>query len=257
VGKLGERFQKYLIEEFEKKKRINPNFSLRSYARLLDIDASTLSKLMKGTRPITYKSCLKLGNKLGLGQNEIDNLVTNELDSTEVEVPPYKEIDRKSFDLICDWFHYAILELTTLVNFQPNIAWISKVLKVNEGDVSLAVLRLRRLGILKIVEVDGVEKWVDASGDLTTMGIQHSIPSLREMQRQILEKAVDAMDNVPVDLRSQTSVSFPMNRENVSKAKQLIDNFRREFSELMRSSSDCQEIYQLSLSLFPLSQCED
>lgn len=54
----------YLIHEFEARKRINPRYSLRAYARDLQIASSLLSRLLRGTVPITSKMFLRIEPKI-------------------------------------------------------------------------------------------------------------------------------------------------------------------------------------------------
>jgi plasmid maintenance system antidote protein VapI len=50
----------------------NPQYSLRSFALHLGINHSTLSQLLRGKRPLTARAIEKLGQRLGLGQDEVN-----------------------------------------------------------------------------------------------------------------------------------------------------------------------------------------
>jgi hypothetical protein len=49
------------------------------------------------------------------------------------------------------WYHFAILELTRLQDFQPDSRWIARVLGLNPDEVNIALARLMRLGLLEMV----------------------------------------------------------------------------------------------------------
>jgi hypothetical protein len=48
--------------------------------------------------------------------------------------------------MISDWYHFAILDLTRLDDFQPEPAWVSRKLGLTVSEVKIAVERLLRLG---------------------------------------------------------------------------------------------------------------
>ena len=50
------RLQAILRDEFARRKRINPRYSLRAFARSVEVEHSTVSQLLRGTRPVTWKA---------------------------------------------------------------------------------------------------------------------------------------------------------------------------------------------------------
>lgn len=76
----------------------------------------------------------------------------------------------------------------------------------------------------------------------------------REHQKQILEGAIDALENTSIEVRSQSSMTIAIDTNNLDAAKELIKNFRREMGRLLSSSSQLDEVYQLSISLYPLTE---
>ncbi len=64
-------FTEFLKGEFVKKVKFNSSFSLRSYARFLDIHFATLSHLMSGKRIASEKTILKLAPRLNATEEEV------------------------------------------------------------------------------------------------------------------------------------------------------------------------------------------
>ena len=56
-----ERLRTILMEEFSRRRRKNPRYSLRAFASSLEIEHSTLSQLLRGKRAITWKSIRRIG----------------------------------------------------------------------------------------------------------------------------------------------------------------------------------------------------
>jgi hypothetical protein len=64
------RLRTILDREFMRRKQVNPRYSLRAFAKSVDIEHSTLSQLMRGRRALTWKSIQAIAGKLrgnGLG----------------------------------------------------------------------------------------------------------------------------------------------------------------------------------------------
>lgn len=55
-GSAAIRLQTLLQNELARRKKINPRYSLRAFARSVAIEHSTLSQLLRGKRPLTWKS---------------------------------------------------------------------------------------------------------------------------------------------------------------------------------------------------------
>ena len=185
-----------------------------------------------------------------------------------VTLPEYKNITKDAVDIYSGWQHFAILELTSLRSFQPKISWIAKVLEISHAETQLAVDRLRRTGFLKIESVNGVEAWKDLSGSVTATAGNYANAALQQNQIQVLQKAIRAVTHVSLDKRSNSNMTMAINTERINEAKERIKNFRRELCEFLTSktpSSDVvensaksllDEVYHLSIALYPVSQAE-
>lgn len=156
-------FKVYLGKELNRRSEKNPNYSLRSFAKSLDVDPSLLSKLISGKRKISDKQIEKIGTLLGLNLRQIESFKTP-LNLEENEREAYR-LSFDQFDIICEWQHYAILEMMTLDAFRPDASWIAKVLKMKESEVCDYIERLKRVGLI-VLDNDG--NWEDASAGKST-----------------------------------------------------------------------------------------
>jgi len=60
----GQRLCSLLQTEFARRRRTNPRYSLRAFARSIGLDHSTVSQLMRGKRPVTGKSVRSIAGSL-------------------------------------------------------------------------------------------------------------------------------------------------------------------------------------------------
>lgn len=240
-------FRAYLEAEFSDRSQGNRQYSLRAFAKFLDTESSFLSKMLKGQRKVSGNNIVKFSHKLGLNLEQINHFVS--LTSAETDISEgYSQIQIDEFNLISDWYHYAILELIQVDDFQADTRWVSRTLGITFGEAHAAIERLKRLGLVKI---EG-KKWV-CTGQNTTVGHHFTLEALRNMQRQILQQAIHALENTSMSERDQSSMTFCVDLERLEEAKKRIQKFRRELSQFLENGDSKDKVYQLSISLFPVS----
>src|SRR6185437_6761443 len=125
------RFRQLLQEELAKRCARNPRYSLRAFARYFSLDHSTLSQLLRGRRRFTQRAIERMGARLSLPPDMITQFV--ELERVPTESWTSRELRQLSRDAavsVAEWHHHAILELTRLASFKPDVRWISRVLDV-------------------------------------------------------------------------------------------------------------------------------
>ena len=157
------RFRQLLQEELAKRCARNPRYSLRAFARYVSLDHSTVSQLLRGRRRFTPRAIERMGARLSLPPEMITQFV--ELERVPAESWTARELRQLSRDAavsVAEWHHHAILELTRLASFKPDVRWISRVLDVPVDDVNVAITRLARLGLL---DMQSRTSWIDRAGN--------------------------------------------------------------------------------------------
>lgn len=117
------RFRELLAAELARRQRLNPRYSLRGFARLLRINHSTLSRLLKSKRPVTARTVNALGPRLGLSPRRIAAIVADE-DAA------------------------ALIHCIQRTTFRPDSRWLASAAGISIDRVNVALqllLRTRRL----------------------------------------------------------------------------------------------------------------
>jgi len=245
-------FRQFLQNELIRRTRSNPKYSMRAFARFLEIQPDYLSKLLLGRRQLTRRTILRLGLRLGMAPQDLDKFESNGVANQQEQMAVYRSLLSDQFHVISDWYHFAMLELVHVKGFKPEPKWIARTLGITVTEVHAAIERLQRLDFLEI-SPSGKWKILD-SGKTTTIGHELTSVALRKMQRQILEKAMESLENISPDLRDQSSMTMAIDTSRIGEAKKRILKFRRQLSEFLESSEKRDQVYQISISLFPLSQ---
>lgn len=249
-------FRTCLQAELLNRCRANSGYSLRAFARALQIEPSALSKILKGTRQVTPRMFVQLAKRLNLDPSEIERLQPAKQKSAHTvsntsSAPDYRQLTLDHFQVIADWYHFAILELTQVQGFRPEPRSIARTLNITVSEVNAAVERLKRLEFLSIDSKSG--RWKDESGALTTVGNEFTAAAFRRLQRQVLEKALIALEEAPLEERDQSSMTMAINSKQLPEAKKLIRDFRRNLCVLLKSEQPLDRVYHLGVSLYPVS----
>lgn len=240
-----ENVKSILVKDFLNAQTRNPNFSMRAYARKIGMPQSALSEIFSGKRPLTKKSAYKILQGLDKDPNEIAAILNDGTNNKE-----YEPIDINTFHVISDWYYYAILSLAETEDFQSSPKWIAKRLGLSEP---VAAAALEKLVSLKMLTQDKNTNEVSVTGAQFEVASEVATIALRKANRQNLELANDALENVPVPERDFTAITLCFDPERIAEARDMIKKFRRNFNRVMESSKK-KEVYKLCVQLFPLSK---
>lgn len=262
IGKYQD-YRDFLRDSLESRLQKNSKYSLRAFARDLNIAPQILSSVLNGKKGISNQMAAKLAIRLNLNDQEssyfcdlVDLVHARSEGSKKIaalRLTRYKQelkylhLKEDTFRVMSDWYHYAILELTLLKGFQSNIAWMAKRLQISQHEVKQAIDRLLRLGLMKETK-DG---YIKVEKNTTTT---HDVPSdaIQKFHRQILTKAADALTFQDVTERDLTAMTMAIDIKKLPEAKKRIREFRRELSAFLESGTQ-EEVYCFSMQLFRLT----
>ncbi len=234
------QFRYWLQSEFQRRLRRNPRYSLRAFARQLDVDPSTLSKCLSGKRKITKRFINMVCEKAS--EDSLAML-------TRAVKDEYYKLSYDVWEVIADWHHYAILEATYINNFSVNPTAVAQLLGISFEDAKMAIDRLERLGLMQ-----RTGKTYKKTHKFLTNGTAVDTSSAhKELQKQVIEKAANAIDETPQKLKEIRSYTFAINTNKLDEARELFDEFQRKLDKLM-SAGELTEVYQMGFQLYPLSK---
>lgn len=253
-------FATFLNSELVKRQTANSSYSLRAFARDLNIEPSLLSKILRKKIPVTLKMLERLAPSAGL--MEPDLAIYREYVKSSEGVKHFDslqdvQIRHEEFKLIQDWYHITIVELTLLSDFEPTAAWISRKLGIGEAEASMAVERLITLGFLERTEDGRFKK--SGYGSLGLRIVSDDYPSyiraLRQVIHQFGDKAMEAMHEISPTQRANTTLTVAIDSALVVEAKKKIVNFTRSLvDDLEKKSKTKNHVYELMVSFFPLTK---
>lgn len=247
-----------LKTEMVQRQQRNTAYSLRAFARDLGTSAAVLSMVLQGKRSVTSEKAIAWADRLKFPSEKRQQLlkaVTEDLNGrldptirrtrAMEEKMAYMQLQMDQFAIISDWWHFGLMNLVKLKNFQSDLAWMSERLGIKEADCSEALDRLQRMGLMECAN----GKWTRTARPLET---PTDLPSeaIRSFHRQNIRRALSSIDDVSIEERDITSIMITTDKAKLVEAKKRIRLFRKELAAFL-GESEGDEVYSLNIQLFP------
>lgn len=252
-----------LREVLETRCAKNMRYSLRSFARDLGISPSRLSDVLNGRYGLSPAAAREIAQKLPLEADEmrqfcdqVESLHARNRAAREAaqerirnSVESYRDIRTDDLEIVSDWYYLAILELCLTKDFQSNPAWIAQALGVNVHLITGAIQRLKNLEYLK----------EDAEGNLSptekfTMSPNGGEVQIRQFHKQVMGKALEALDFQAKTERAVCSIVMAFNLEQMEEAKAELQDFLTRFDKKFGSAAVKDQVYCLNMQFFRLQE---
>lgn len=254
-----------LSEELERRKDLNQAYSLRAFARDLNISVSRLSQVMKKKEGLSVEVANEIAKKLKLSDTKKEwfcssvgslharsfkerNAFKEKVLQYKSEAKVFSEIHLEYFRVISDWYHFAILELTYLTDFKNDSTWMAEMLGISKEEVETAITRMKTLELIS--EEDG--KLTDV---FKFLGTPNDTPSssLKKFNTQLMKKAMEALYEQDVLEREISSNIFAIRKDSLPIFKEKLRNFRRELDHEASQLKEKDAVYCLSMQFFELT----
>lgn len=236
-----------LLNELSLRRRRNALYSMRAFARDLNLGVGSLSEVLSGKRELSKNNLLKVLQNVDLPPESRNVLLKRDPPKPPTPEDVHRLLLDDQFKLISDWYYIAILNLAKLKTNKASAQWISKRLNIEPYQSLEALERLQRLNLLKIEK----NRLIRTSQPLTTSS---DLPStaIRKHHAQNLALAEKSLQRDPVHLREFGSVTMPVNLKNLPKLKAFLLKTRKKAADLVEDNT-ATEVYTLSFQLFPLT----
>ncbi len=255
-------YRRMLQRELEQRRFKNKAYSLRAFAANLDVSAPFLSQVISGKKHLSIDRAHGVmkkvkwphrQKKLFLNLVQMENSKNTDAKNlsakharalSEVD---FLDLQHDRFQLVSEWHHFALVELTQIKGFREDAAWISQKVGIPAQMVMPSIERLLRTGLLK-----------RENGKLQkphTYGIG-AIPSqaIQKFHRDHLEKATKALNSQIFQARDFTGQTLAINKKKLAEVKELIWEFQNKISQYYTDETDSDSVYHLAVQFYRLDQ---
>jgi len=265
--------RRFLDDWFRAKKAGNPRFSHRMFARLAGQKSpSLLLQVIRGDRNLTPATTEAFVGAMKLTSEEAsffaDLVKLNQASTQEEQNEAWarisasrrfreaRRIEGQGVEYISHWYYPAVRELANREDFQADPAWVARTLRprITVAQARKALELLLSLGLLEERD-DGRVR----SGEASVV-TPHEVAGLaaRNYHRGMLELARDSVESASREERHLVAVTVCIPRELVPRLKRELNAIQERLLDLCNETdADPEQVYQLHLALFPLSEPPD
>lgn len=241
----------YINLEIERRRQRNSAYSMRSFAKSVDIHPAALSQFLNGKRKLSLTIAEKILSKISDDPTKkaevLDSFEINDLSSNNAK--DILQLEADQYHIVSDPSYYSILSLFETTDLVADPKWVSERLGLSIHKVEKSFERLIRLGFL--VENENAELCVHDK-ELDTP-YDNSNLVLRERQKKNLTDASTALDEIHHLFREACAVTMAIDPDKIPEAKKRIREFRDSMCEYLETGNRT-EVYELSIQMFPRSK---
>lgn len=252
----------FLQYELDQRKRRNEGYSLRAFARDLEMSASQLSEVLRGRASLSETMAASLAVRLKLKPAEkkywFDLVLANHPRNEKIKsfakdrlaqsrkTSRLKDIHEAQFRVLADWYHGAILEMLELKNFRMDPAWIAQELEIPISEAIDAILRLKKLNL--IFEKDG--RWQAHPEAYQTFSETPSA-AIQKYHQQILRRSIESIQKDEILERRMQSMILAIPKKMLPQFDEKMRAFLQQCWE-DASQGEKDDLYALSVQMVPV-----
>ncbi|MDA8793377.1 TIGR02147 family protein [Bacteriovoracaceae bacterium] len=259
-----------LESELNFRKRINPRYSMRGFAKLLNTSPSSLSEILKKKQGLSNNKAQVICQKLNFSDPETDYFCTlvefhngRTLSKRKlaqdllIEMRSKKlttELQSDFFEIVSNWYNFAIMELLKAKRVPKNANFVANELSISIEQAEKAIQILLNNNLIN--EKEGY--LVDAGMHVTT---KDGIPSsaIRNINRALLSKAEKAIEEQASGNRHLSTLTIALDKKILPEVSKKISNFRKELNFFITNHKNNQNpnsVYCFGSQLFELTKSE-
>jgi uncharacterized protein (TIGR02147 family) len=256
-------YRSMLREEMLGRLKRNASYSVRAFARDVELSPSFLSQILNQTRSLNEQRAFKMTQILNWPPDKSEQFI-NLVRLEKAKDPVLKKVIRNSLpkakkndqhilekdqsEHIVSWMYFAVIELIALDGVRLTIRKISRRLNIPFIECQQIIVRLQDLGILCIQ--DGLVK--PKKRNVVT---EDDVPLKAgpKYHQSILRLAEEKIRNDKIEDREIRSMVLGTTPEKIVEAKRRIRQFERELVEFLEDGEKT-AIYQLSTQYFRIDK---
>jgi uncharacterized protein (TIGR02147 family) len=245
-----------LNSELKKRIQKNPSYSIRSFARDLSIDSSSLSAIINGKRKIPLNKIEVIAQKICENESELKAFLKSanldHLSLKNIKAKTFTEnrhqVTDQEFAKISDIQTYTLLSLIGTEGFKYDKNWIAKKLNLAPKKVEKTLETLIDVGLIRISNGTLVrtKKRTTTTDELACKYItKHHLASLDLAKKKCLEL-------LPHE-RYFSTITIPSDPESIGQVKKLIMEFEDKIEAYLRTKKK-KEVFKLSIQFYQATE---
>ncbi|MCB9092375.1 MAG: TIGR02147 family protein [Halobacteriovoraceae bacterium] len=242
----------------EERKLTIPKYSLRDFAKSINIQPAALSSYLKCQRNFSQKKAVSILQALQLPLSEIHSIeemfhkmkpAKKDLDENVIKK---KELESQNYFIISDPNYYTFLNLIQTKNFKNDNEWISKRLGISIKKIKDIKKVLQELKLIQINK-EGLIKRIEDNLASTDNIANYS---LRIRHQKNMEDSKNAIKEVPMEERYFGFETLSFDKNDLPLVQKKINALFDDLIWLSQKGKNKTEVYEFCSHYFPRTKKE-
>lgn len=261
-------YRKFLNEYYNFRKKESSHFSLRSFGRMVGIDASYLSKILKEQRHIASRSIVTVAEYLkftGSRKKYFENLInfnkaTNDDRKRELfekllsmRSNHTKNLDESQFNYYQKWYYTALRNLLEYYPFYEggDYAALGAQLSppISEAAAKKSINLLKKLNL---IEKDDDGRYI-LTDDSISSGEAWSSLAITDFQQETIKLSYESLKRHEKSERDISTVTMNITENEFELIRDMIKSFRSNVIGVANRVKEPDRVIQLNVQMIPLS----
>lgn len=261
-------YRKYLKDHYLERKAENPRFSYRFIARKVGFKSpGHFTQIIQGKADISFRLAFKFAQFMKLKKREADYfdlLVRFDQAKAQEEKRQYLErlsafveskvklLTEQQHRFFDKWYYMAIREILAFFPFEGDYAALAAKVEpsIRESEAREAIEVLESLELIRKTPQGRYER-VDP---VLSTGYDAATASLRKFQSATLDLAKEAMERLPREKRSISTLTLSLSEEAYKSIEEELKAFRRKLLAIAKNDEHVDRVVQFNFQLYPLSK---
>ena len=258
-------YREVLLEAFNSRRKKNPGYSLRAFARDVEMSHSRLSEIFSGKGDLSLVKAQTIAKKLRLpaikaadfkdmvlistsGDEQKKILASRRL-SGRIRTSSQKDLSDDQFQIVANPKYSAVYTCMMLGLYDGSSDSLMQLVDLNSIELYEVLRRLERLGL--VTRKDG--RW---TANPFKVKVDNGIPSEwgRSYHREMATLGRKSIDSVPMASRYLDSLVLPIDLDRFGEIQQKIASFCQSLLDEYCNGKDV--VYGLAVQLFPMSKTD-
>lgn len=261
-------YRKFLKDYYLERKSENPRFSYRLIALKVGFKSpGHFTQIIQGKADISFRLAFKFAQFMKLKKREADyfdllvrfdqakaneekRLYLERLSAfSESKVKLLTEQQHRFFD---KWYYMAVREILSFFPFNGEYAALAAKVEppIREAEAREAIEVLESLGLIRR-NASGSYERIDP---VMSTGYDAASASLRKFQADTMDLAKEAMERLPRDKRSISTLTLSLSDEAYKSIEEELKAFRRKLLAIAKNEERVDRVIQFNFQIFPLSK---
>lgn len=248
----------FLKQEFQERSLRNISYSLRAFARDLNLTSGNLSDILNFKSRLSKEKANLVADDLRLSQEDkklflklvdIAFLDDDKKAREQLQILNYDSsyitLADDYYRVLTEWYYFALVELVRVKDFRNEDEWIAHRLQIQTSDVRPAIERLLRVQLLKQIDGELIQTYdyfISPSGT--------PLDTARKFHKQLLQRAAIAIEEQSIEERNFTSGFLRVRKSDLPRIGEKIKQFRREMAAEIESGDEHDSVYAFSIQFF-------